>query len=240
MREPNYFKEVWDKFKEWFLGKEHPHSKLNKNVFIHDGLKFTGFILIFLILYNNVGRLNHISFWIIQLGSVLLLINLFLVLRKAWHLIINLKYAYRGLNYGTKAIIAVVVVLLLLLVLLNQAKVVTSITEIYNEADFGKFNPVRVDTNFTLFDLSKNNSSGILNKVNTTPANRVRLVPSEMEEYGFWKDIYKSCASLETLGESQGVSDIKSKVCREACGKRNMEYSSKECDKDKLICYCSI
>ena len=60
-----------------------------------------------------------------------------------------------------------------------------------------------------------------------------------MEEYAFLKEWYKSCAGLETMGESQGVSDIKSKVCREACGKRNMEYSSKECEKDKLICYCS-
>jgi hypothetical protein len=66
------------------------------------------------------------------------------------------------------------------------------------------------------------------------PANKVRIVPGE--EYG----LYNSCASLEIIGESQGISDIKAKVCKEACGKRNMEYSFYDCEKDRLVCYCII
>ena len=49
---------IYKDFKEWFLEKEHPHSKLNKNVFIHDVLKFIGFVIVFLILYTNVEKLK--------------------------------------------------------------------------------------------------------------------------------------------------------------------------------------
>ena len=70
--------------------------------------------------------------------------------------------------------------------------------------------------------------------------NKVRLVPSEMEEYGVWKTLHKSCAQVETAGESQGIYDMKKKVCREACGKRDMEYSSNDCEKDLLVCYCKL
>ena len=74
MKEPN----LYDRFKEWFLEKEHPHSKLNKTVFIHDLLKFIGFILVLLILYNNVEKLNQITLIFIKFGSLILLATLFL------------------------------------------------------------------------------------------------------------------------------------------------------------------
>ncbi len=66
----------------------------------------------------------------------------------------------------------------------------------------------------------------------------VRLIPSEMEEYGYFKILYKSCASLETAAQSRGVSNPEQLMCREACGKRSMDYSSYDCEKDLLVCYC--
>jgi hypothetical protein len=66
----------------------------------------------------------------------------------------------------------------------------------------------------------------------------IRLIPSEMEEYGFFKEWHKSCAAIETLGESEGVRDLKQKVCRESCGKRNLDYLSHDCERDLLVCYC--
>lgn len=236
----HFAKRKWEDFCGWFTEKEHPNSKLNKNVFFHDLLKLVGLILVFLIVYSNVNKLNQIVLIFIKIGSLLQLVLIFFILQKTWHLIKNLKYFYRGLNHGIKAIIAIAIVLLLFVAFLNQDKVVNSITQTYEEANFSKLSPVKISSNFSLFNSNKNeSSSSILNKINTPPTNRIRLVPSEMEEYGFWKVLYESCASLESGGESQGISDIKSKVCREACGKRNMEYSSKECEKDKLICYCS-
>ncbi len=76
------------------------------------------------------------------------------------------------------------------------------------------------------------------NSVKESNINKIRLVPSEMEEYGFWMDSYKSCAYLESLGDAEGVYNIKQKSCREACGKRDMDYGSNNCKKDLLVCYC--
>ena len=228
---------IYNNFRKWFLEKEHPHSKLNKTVFIHDILKFTGFILVFLIIYNNVEKLNQINFAFIKIGSVTLLVILFFILRKAWHLCINLKYWFKGFNHGTKMLIGIGLIFLLFIFFFNQEKAVSSIAEKYNSVSFSNFNPVKFG-NFSLSLLNSNKTISS-NSSNFYPSSStIRLVPSEMEEYKLFKDIYKSCAYLEVLGESQGIYDLKQKSCREACGKRGLDYSSNICEKDKLVCYC--
>jgi len=227
----HFAKKKWDNFTDWFTDKEHSHSRLNKNVFFHDSLKLIGLILVFLIVYSNLDKINQIVLIFIKLGSLLQLVLLFFILRKAWHLTINLKYAFRGLNHGTKAIIAIVIVLLLFMAFLNQDKVVGSITQTYEEANFSKLNPIQISGNFSLFGSGKNSSSSsILSKINTPQSNKIRIEPDNTMGMG--------CASIEIIGESQGIYDMKSKVCREMCGKKDMDYSDFICEKDKLICYC--
>ena len=153
----NYFEQKYQDFREWFLDKEHPHSKLNRNVFVHDVLKFVGFLLIFLIIYNNIDKLNQINIWIIKLGSILLLVSLFFVLRKAWHLGVNLKYWFRGFNHGTKLLIGLFIVLLLLMAYFNQEKVISGVTNSYDKIKFNSFNPVKLEAlNISLGGLTKN------------------------------------------------------------------------------------
>ncbi len=206
-----------DDFNGWFIDKDYPYCKLNKNVFFHNLLKLIGLVLVFLIIYFNVDKINQIILVFIKLGSLLQLVLLFFILRKAWHLTINLKYAFRGLNHGTKAIIAIVIVLLLFMAFLNQDKVVNSIIQTYEETNFSKLNPIQISGSFSIFKPNKN-----LNLTSVIPDNVLGM----------------GCAAIEVLGESQGVSNMKSKACREMCGKEDKEYYSYECVKDKLICYC--
>jgi len=149
----HFSKRQWNEFTFWFTKKEHPRSILNKNVFFYDLLKIIGLILVFLIVYSNVDKLNQIVLIFIKMGSLLQLVLLFFVLRKAWHLIINLKYAFRGLNHGTKAIIAMAVILLLFVAFQNQDKVVDSVVESYEKTEFQKFNPIDVDINLSSINL---------------------------------------------------------------------------------------
>ena len=104
------------------------------------------------------------------------------------------------------------------------------------------FNPnVVVDTYENVKDFVSEKASGVEGAPNATkevPVSTERLVPSEMEEYGYWKILHKSCAQIEALGESEGISNMKQKVCRESCGLRDMDYSSNDCEKDLLVCYC--
>jgi len=165
-----FLKRKWNQFMFWFTKKEHPRSILNKNVFFHDLLKIIGLILVFLIVYSNVDKLNQIVLIFIKIGSLLQLILLFFIFRKAWHLTINLKYFFRGLNDGTKAIIAIALVLLLFVAFQNQEKVVDSVVESYEKAKFQKFNPININLN-----LSSINLKGITKKLNTCPQINVSM-----------------------------------------------------------------
>ncbi len=144
----------WNKFIFWFTKKDHPHSKLNTNVFFYDLLKLIGLILVFLIIYSNIDKLNQIVLIFIKVGSILQLVLLFFILRKTWHLTQNLKYAFRGLNHGTKTIMSLTIILLLLVAVQNQGKIVNSVVEFYENGELQKFNPI--DSNLNLNDLTKN------------------------------------------------------------------------------------
>ena len=146
----HFFQRKWNNFAYWFTEKEHPRSRLNKHVFFYDLLKLTGLILGFLIVNSNVYKLNQIVLIFIKIGSLLQLVLLFFILRKAWHLTINLKYAFRGLNHGIKAIIAISTILLLFFAFKNQDKVVNSVVESYEKIDVQKFNPLKMPSNFSL------------------------------------------------------------------------------------------
>jgi len=151
------FSRKLEEFKDWFGEKEHRHSKLNKTVFFHDLLKLIGLILVFLIVYYNVDKLNQIVLIFIKVGSLIELVLLFFIFMKAWHLIRNLKYYFRGLSNGAKAVIAIVIVLLLLVAFLNQDKVVTSVIDSYGKMNITKLSPVKTDSlgfsfgNFSFF-----------------------------------------------------------------------------------------
>lgn len=147
------FQRKWNRFVYWFTEKEHPHSRLNKRRFFYDLLKLTGLILGFFIVNSNVYKLNQIVLVFIKIGSLLQLVLLFFILRKAWHLILNLKYAFRGLNHGIKAIIAIAIVLLLFFAFRNQDKVVNSVVDSYERIEFQTFNPVNTKINVSGFNL---------------------------------------------------------------------------------------
>jgi hypothetical protein len=150
----SYFLELWNNFYDWFKDKEHPRSRLNKTVFFHDLLKFVGFLLVFLIIYSNVDKFNNIKLIFIKLGSALLLVVLFFLLRKAYHLFKNLKYCVRGWSNGVKAIVAIILILLVILAFVNQEKVVDSTMETYDKINFSKLNPISMNVSLGNFSWS--------------------------------------------------------------------------------------
>ena len=154
----------WIRFTFWFTKKEYPRSILNKNVFFYDLLKIIGFILVFLIAHSNVDKLNQIVLFFFKIGSLLQIILFAFILRKAWHLAINLKYAYRGLNHGTKATIAIVIILLLFVAFQNQDEVVNSIVDSYENTEFENLNPINMNLNVSAINLN-----GLTESLNTCP-----------------------------------------------------------------------
>src|SRR3989338_7214198 len=167
-----FLQRKWNRFRYWFTEKEHPHSRLNKKVFFYVLLKLTGLILVFLIVNSNVYKLNQIVLIFIKIGSLLQLVLLFFILRKVWHLTINLKYAFRGLNHGTKATISIAVVLLLFLAFKNQDKVVNSVIESYERTEFQTFNPINAKIN--------------LSAIKLLPKSTCPQIDVTMQEDSFW------------------------------------------------------
>ena len=163
-----FLKKRFKRFSYWFTGKEHPRSKLNKNVFFYDLLKILGLFLVYLILHANVDKLNNLNIPFIKIGGLVLLVVLFFIVRKAWHLILNLRYTIRGLNNGLKAILAILIVLLLFLAFTNQENVIDNISIKFNETNFSKLSPIQL--NSTSIDFKK-----IIPDLNTCPQINVTM-----------------------------------------------------------------
>ena len=100
------------------------------------------------------------------------------------------------------------------------------------------------------FILSPNSFKSIWDSINnvvkptianvTQQNNYVVIIPSQMPEYtGIAQTYYKSCADIEAVGQSNGVSDLRASICQEACGKRSMNYGYYSCNDDLLTCFCS-
>jgi len=163
-----FLKKRFRRFSYWFTDKEHPRSKLNNNVFFYDRLKILGLLLVYLILHANVDKLNNLAIPFIKIGGLILLVMLFFIVRKAWHLILNLKYAIRGLNNGFKAILVILIILLLFFAFINQEIVVDNISTKLNETNFSKLNPIQLNSTFIDF-------KNILPNVNTCPQINVSM-----------------------------------------------------------------
>lgn len=157
-------KDKFNKFKFWFTKKDHYGNKYNKNLLFYNILKIIGLVIIFLIVNSNINDLNHITLIFIKLGSTLKLILTLLIIRKIWHLLINIKYFFHGLNQGTKAIISITIVILLFIAYQEQETIVNYFLQAYNETDFKTFNPV-----ISNFNISSINLKEISKKLNTCP-----------------------------------------------------------------------
>lgn len=163
-----FFKKRFKRFSYWFTDKEHPRSRLNKNVFFYDLLKILGLFLVYLIIHANVDKLNNLAIPFIKIGGVILLVLLFFIFRKAWHLILNLRYTIRGLNNGSKAILAILIILVLFLAFINQENVIDTFSTKLNETNFSKLSPIQL--NSTSINLKK-----IISKINTCPQINVTM-----------------------------------------------------------------
>ena len=144
----------WDKFTDWFLEKDHPHSKLNRKLFFYDLVKVIILSLVFLIIHTNLDKVNQIVLIVIKLGSLIQLVLLFFIILKTIHIIKNLRYFFRGLSHGVKVIISIVLVVLVLVAFLNNGTVIDSLEKSYKKINFENWNPIIFPSNFSLGEIS--------------------------------------------------------------------------------------
>lgn len=131
--------------KSWFFHKKY-RSRLHKQDFItHLGI-LVGLSVIFTIVYSNIGELNKIVLLFIKLGSLILLVLLFFILRYLYKILVNLRYAVRGLNNGYKIILLIVLLLFIFHLYQNQKIYVPKLVEKANSVNYSYFNPLSINT----------------------------------------------------------------------------------------------
>ena len=102
-----------------------------------------------LLVLSYFDLLNNISFWFIELGTVIALILLFFILKNLYHVLVNLRYGFRGLTNGVKFILIILFVLVVWHVYQVNPDINTSESDI-DTANFFNITPIQeVVSNFT-------------------------------------------------------------------------------------------
>ena len=157
-----FFKKKFSHFKYWFLDKEYPRSRFRKKNFFDNLIKFFSFCLVFMIIYLNIATFNKIAILGILIGSVFLLVLLYFIFKSGKKLFKNIKYLIRGLNHGTKRILAILAILLLLWVFINPTPFSESIVNSYEKIEFRTLIPFNSEnTNFSISNPIFSFNSGI-------------------------------------------------------------------------------
>lgn len=136
-------------FKRWFLKRKHPYSKLRVDKLVTNLGLAIGLTIVLLLVLSYFDLLNNISFWFIELGTVIALILLFFILKNLYHVLVNLRYGFRGLTNGVKFILIILFVLVVWQVYQVNPDINTSERDI-DTANFFNITPIQeVVSNFT-------------------------------------------------------------------------------------------
>jgi hypothetical protein len=98
-------------FKRWFLKRKHPYSKLRVDKLVTNLGLAIGLTIVLLLVLSYFDLLNNISFWFIELGTVIALILLFFILKNLYKVFVNLRYGIGGLTNGAKLILIILFIL---------------------------------------------------------------------------------------------------------------------------------
>jgi len=92
--------------------------------------------------------------------------------------------------------------------------------------------------NPSLFESFKSNITStinsVLNKLTQNSKNTIEVIPSRIIS-----NTPYSCYDIKLLEDRYDVSGIKKNTCKDACYDNKLPYSSYECRKDVLVCFCS-
>lgn len=134
----------WQKLIYWFnSGGDYHH--FNSNRFFMNILYLIAAIIVTMIFYSNLSFFNEYELLFFKIGSVLLLIGLFFILKYIYYIFKQLKKGHSNLINGHKAILAILLILALLFVYLHQETYIPKIKDITNKFSISDLNPITLE-----------------------------------------------------------------------------------------------
>jgi uncharacterized protein YkwD len=106
-----------------------------------NSLFFIVYLILALILYNNITLINEYKIFFIRVGSVLLITATVLCIKYFYNICLNLRPALKGLKDGHKLILAIVLLLVLLFVYSNQETCILKIKTQLDKINLSNYNP---------------------------------------------------------------------------------------------------
>lgn len=136
-RKANPLKKLYYKFRYWLTGREHQaykYSRFNSYVFPLL-IKFIVSLIAVIVIYSNLTKLNEINSWIIKLGSTLLLVSLFFLIKYSIKLLSEIWNLINRQKNWLKYLIIILFLILLWQIYVNREIVLNPLFNYYNNTD---------------------------------------------------------------------------------------------------------
>lgn len=151
-RKPNLLKKLYYKIRYWLNYKterDYRYSRLESYVFPVI-IKLIVSLIIAILLYSNLSRLNEIKFWIIKLGSSLFILDLFFLVRYSFEILNEIWNWIKRQRNWLKYLIIIIFLILLWQSYVNRTTVLNPFFDYYNKTNFSVFSPLNLSSiNFT-------------------------------------------------------------------------------------------
>lgn len=130
------------KIKKWFFRKEQYEKHFDLHRLFMNILYFIIFIILTLIIYNNIIFFNQYTLFFIRLGSVILLLSTYFTIKYAYYLLKQIKSKHHNLTNGYKALIAILIIIILIVLYNNPDFMIGKIKNTTDKVSLSNFNPL--------------------------------------------------------------------------------------------------
>ena len=148
-------KHQFSNFKYWF-NKKPQYKKFSTPLFFYNLLITSIFSIIIAILYSQIEKLNQIKLIVVGLGTVLILVATFFLIKYSFKVLKGIKLFYRDSRNGVKYIVLLSLFLFLVFAYKNSDKIISPAfdSEIYNKIEtISTTGNVDISKNYELSEL---------------------------------------------------------------------------------------
>ncbi len=144
-KKPTYRLSFYERIKRWFNYKKCPYNHLRIEKLMKDFLYLSISLGFAFVIYTNIETLNEIVIVFLKLGSLLLLGSCILSLKYLYHIVVNLKYGFRGLKNGYKLIAIILLISVVLYGYQNYGTYSSQLNGFLGNIEYSYFNPLFIE-----------------------------------------------------------------------------------------------
>ncbi len=126
------------------LNRKERYNRFNYTPLIKKLIIFIALVVSFIIVHDNLDKLNEIVLIILQLGSIIILIIIFLLLKYSHRLYKNVKYCIKYQKNLVKYILVIILLVLLWQAYINKDTLFDPVVKTYKAEDFNKYWPLAI------------------------------------------------------------------------------------------------